>query len=218
MARETRPDSSRVSAALPLALLEALHAHDRPREVPPVERPDSDHALPLGLTDVVHAQIRLYRRLGARRRVRSGDVQDLFRLIARRPDAAAIFEEAGRLLARLTLPRPLLRRIVLGALPGKVRWRAALRHVRTVAPGLVAATGLTVLDKPLLLEIEDGLAARAAAPEACRLYTAFLEDTLSAHTGSRWRARHEACQALGHARCVWTAEEEARDGVSAQRT
>lgn len=209
MARTRRMDSTRVSAALPLALLEALHARDRSKEVPPLDRAESDHPQPLGLTDVVHAQIRLHRRLGARRRVPTDDVQHLLRLISRRRDAREIFEHAGYLAARSMLRRAPCRRLVLRALPRGARLRAARRYLWRVTERLAAAKALRVTDTPMGLEIEDGLTARARAPEACRLYTALLEEILAAHTRTRWRARHDACQARGDARCTWSAEEKA---------
>ena len=89
------PDSSAtarngyVVPVLPLALLEAVRAHDRPDEV--LEDENLAVSLPrrLGLSDVVLTQIQRYEAdVQSGRRVPLPELIDLLRLVLRRPDAA----------------------------------------------------------------------------------------------------------------------------------
>jgi len=89
-----------VWAFLPLSLLQAVRAHDRPGEI--LEDEDLTASLPrrLGLSDVIDREIRNYERAAKRgRRVDSNDVTNLMRLVLRRPDAEAILRDTGRRVA-----------------------------------------------------------------------------------------------------------------------
>src|SRR5690606_13525364 len=85
----------------PLLLLETMRDMDRPEEV--LEDEDLTSSLPrrFGLSDVVLSQIRRFQEEVRQRRMQGvGQVEDLLRLVVRRPDAERIFEEAGRRMAR----------------------------------------------------------------------------------------------------------------------
>lgn len=198
----------RVSTALILAVLEALRAQDTPTDIHPDENPHPHMPHRLGMSDVILDQIRRYRRLGFRGRVAPGEAEDLIRLISRRPDAAAVFETAGQALAeRAFARRSSTLRLVLRVLPRDLRLRAALRHLRTHSESLLATTRTHLTKRPTALHAQGVLSARAGSGAACYFYAAFLEETLRAFTGRPWLSRHEVCEAAGHARCVWAAEE-----------
>src|SRR5690606_150382 len=82
-------------------LLETMRDYDRPEEV--LEDEDITLSLPrrLGLSDVVRVQIhRFTEEVRQRRPQVASQVEDLFRLVIRRPDAEEIFIEAGQRIAR----------------------------------------------------------------------------------------------------------------------
>src|SRR6476660_8849379 len=103
-----------VPASLPLSLLEAVRAHDRPAEV--LEDENLTVSLPrrFGLTDVVDTQIRQFEAAQrAGRNVRLDEVVNLMRLVLRRPDAGLIMEDTGRRFAQWHFDRrsALLRKV-----------------------------------------------------------------------------------------------------------
>ena len=90
-----------VSPVFPLLLLETMRDVDRPEEV--LEDEDVSASLPrrLGLSEVVSVQIRRFQEEVRQNRGQSAaQIEDLVRLVVRRPDAERIFEEAGRRMAR----------------------------------------------------------------------------------------------------------------------
>lgn len=204
-ARGTAP---RVSAGMLWLLLEALRNQDTPPDIHPDENPHPHMPQRLGMSDVILDQIRRYRRLGFRGRVPPSDAVDLFRLVARRPDAGDVFDAAGRTLAdRLFARRSRSFRVLLRILPRRARRRLALRHARAYAEPLLGAVRYHLADPPGALHAEETLGARVGSTAACRLYTAFLEESLRRFTGARWSARHETCAAMSDGRCVWAALE-----------
>jgi hypothetical protein len=175
---------------------------DRPQEVLEDEDPTRTMPRRLGLSDVVDRQIRT---LGddVRRKVRLADdeVQGLIRLVVRRPDAQAVFTQAGRLLAE-------------GGTPG---WRRALpRRARFALARLRARRRLqSLFGRPMggfgrgpfvmegralfLIECDPGGA-------ACHLLSGFCEDTIQQTLGGTARVTHTACQSRGDSLCKWEAE------------
>ena len=203
-----RVKTPRVSAGMLWLVLEALRTQDTPPDIHPDENPHPHMPQRLGMSDVILDQIRHYRRLGLRGRVPPADAVDLFRLVARRPDAGDVFDAAGRTLAeRLFARRSRSFRLMLRILPRRARRRLALRHARAYVEPLLGAVRFHLADPPGSLHAEGTLGGRVGSTAACRLYTAFLEETLRRFTGARWGARHEACQAMSDGRCVWTALE-----------
>lgn len=196
--------ASRVSAAMLWVLLEALRNQDTPPDIQPDENPHPDMPQRLGMSDVILDQIRRYRRLGFRGRVPPDDAVDLFRLVARRPDAGDVFDAAGRTLAARTFARRSGSfRLMLRILPKRARRRLALRHARAYAEALLGCARFHLTDPPGALHAEGTLSARVGSTAACRLYTAFLEETLRGFTGAPWQVRHETCEAMSDGRCVW---------------
>lgn len=196
-----------VVPALPLALLEAVRSHDRPGEV--LEDEDLTASMPrrLGLTGVIHTQIRRYETAYAsRKKVPLPEVADLMKLILRRPDAPTILEETGRRMTRLVLDRrrPLAQRF-RRILPRALLF-ASIR--RTAVKLLEATTGgarATVSGKPLAIRVAGGARLQIDQP-SCQLYTGALEELVVAYTGTPLTVEHVECVTRGGDACAWVAQ------------
>ena len=210
----TRNDSTAhpgalIDAILPLSLLEAVKAHDRPSEV--LEDEDLTTSLPrrLGLTGVVENQIYKYTTAARRGRpVPLDDALSLFRLVLRRPDAEAILTDTGQRLARHVhgrVPAPLhavLRFLPRAVLSAYAR-RAALRALRRFA----APTDVEIAGKPFVVRITAAPASRLEpAGLACVLYSALIEEIFALFTGQPARVRHTRCCANDEKWCEWRLE------------
>ena len=193
-------------ADLPLAVLESVRHHDRPTEL--LEEEDLAASLPrrLGLTGVVESQIHRYRVARKRReKIPRDDVADLLRLVLRRPDAAAIFVEAGRDLARHHR-RKLLYRIagLARILPDAVSTRIAKRSIRRLMRRIGGGTEIRVTRAPLRVSARDTVTSEAdESGTACTLYAAAIEEAAQHALGHRPSVRHVECRAFGAGQCIW---------------
>lgn len=202
-----RAESSiKVTALLPLALLESIRQHDRPREM--LEDEDLAESLPrrLGLTSVVESQIYRYERARKRGdRIAGEEVQDLLRLVLRRPDAEAILLEAGRLVARRHYDRAsaivaATRRV----LPRRLAAAAARRAARQVIRRIAVAGEPDLSGPPLTVRLPRAITVAAEEAEtACALVTGLLEELTMLYTGDRTAVRHRQCAGDGHSVCEW---------------
>src|SRR5687768_14232571 len=89
-----------ITPLVPLLLLQTMRHKDRPEEV--LEEEDISVSLPrrLGLSEVVRVQIhRFEEEVKQRRPQRASQVEDLVRLVIRRPDSEEIFFDTGRHVA-----------------------------------------------------------------------------------------------------------------------
>jgi len=196
---------------LPLALLEALRAQDRPHEV--LEDEDLTTSLPrrFGLTSVVASQIERYREAARKGRgVPADDVVDLIRLVLRRPDASQILDEAGHLAARQYFERiPRTATSALGVLPRSAAAAAARRGARKLLRRLHGEGRLEMARKPWRIRLFDPVTARLGAPGTpCTFYTAALEECFFLYTKDRPQVTHSTCAALGGSCCEWSIVEE----------
>lgn len=199
-----RRRSARVAPMLPLALLESIRSHDRPPEV--LEDEDLSTSLPrrLGLTDVVGSRIRDYE--DADRdgwAIPAEEVADLLRLVLRRPDAEMILCDAGALVARWFHRRT--RGIVpVRLLPGPLRRRRAARAARRMLRRIAGGGRVTVVRRPLRLQITGALTAELDANGyACTVYTGALEELYSFYSRKRPTVRHSCCATQGQSCCEW---------------
>lgn len=197
-----------ITPLLPLILFETMRDMDRPEEV--LEGEDLAASLPrrFGLNDVVYTQIHRFREEVRRKRPQGeSEIENLIRLVIRRPDADEIFEEAGRRIARLEWEERshTFRRLVRHLPP-----RLALRSARRAAIRLfrqIAGNGrLQIHRRPLVVRIAGSLTARAdPGGAACALYAGVLTELMERYTGRGYLPEHPACEARGGEACEWTA-------------
>jgi predicted hydrocarbon binding protein len=202
------PETPSINPEFPLLLLETMRDMDRPEEV--LEGENLAVSLPrrLGLSDVVFLQIHKFREETKRKRPQSpAVVEDLVRLVIRRPDAEEIFEEAGRRLARRAWgEKSAPGRFWLRLLPAGVRLRAAGGEARRLLRQVTGDAVLHVRPRPLLVRITGCLTARAdPGGAACAFYTGVIAEVLTEHTGRPHAVQHPQCQARRGESCEWTA-------------
>lgn len=214
----TQPAPRMVAPLLPLAILEAFRAQDRPAEV--LEEEDVVASLPrrFGLTGVVANQIERYREAYRKGRpVPADEVADLFRLALRRPDARQILQEAGHIVARQTferLPRPAA--AALDILPRAARAAAARRAARKLLRRLHHPGHLEMLRHPWRIRLYEPLAGGLdGVGTACSLYSAAIEECFFLYTRSRPRVTHPHCTTLGDDHCEWALAEGPAEGDDA---
>ena len=199
-----------VPAVLPLALLESVRTHDRPEEV--LEDENLTASLPrrLGLSDVIHSQIRRYeeaRRKG--RAVPARELEDLLKLVIRRPDAEEVLDEAGqgvvfRYLQGLGDRRARFARIMPRALARRAFVRRAQRLARRIGAGSESrVTGSPVrvmLTRSITADVDPG-------GVACLLYASAFRALGQRYFKSELRVEHTRCEARGDEVCEWTVHE-----------
>jgi hypothetical protein len=196
-----------VPASLPLALLEAVRAHDRPDEV--LEDEDLTVSLPrrFGLTGVVDTQIRQFEAAQrAGRNVRLDEVVNLMRLVLRRPDASLIMEDTGRRFANWHYDkRSAAMRKLYAKLPARLASMAAARAIRKSLKLLRAGSAVSVTRQPFHVRIENCLCPRIDPDgSACPLLTGLLQEQLRQYTHQSGIVAHAICTSNNNGRCEWT--------------
>ncbi len=199
--------SGNVSAVLPLSMLEAVRAHDRPGEI--LEDEQFSVSLPrrLGLTGVVETQIQRYetaRRAG--RPVPLDEFASLLRLVLKRPDAEAILRDTGQRMAQEHFRRVsngYLR--ILRVLPKGVLARAFRRSAQKLLKQMAGDATVEVIGRPPAARIRpNSLAAQDPPGVACALYAATLEHLSELFTGTPATGTHTRCAVNGSPFCEWT--------------
>jgi bacteriochlorophyll 4-vinyl reductase len=198
-----------ITPLFPLLLLQTMRDMDRPDEV--LEDEDLTISLPrrLGLSDVVGVQIRRFQEEVRQKRLQSASpVLDLMRLVIRRPDAAEIFEEAGRRVARhLWEQRSAAMRRSIRLMPSPVSRIAAQRAARRMFARLGGGRRVSVARWPAELKIQRPLTARAdPGGAACAFYAGAFSELLTLYTGRRYRIQHPHCEVRGDPVCRWSVE------------
>jgi hypothetical protein len=198
-----------VDALLPLSFLEAVRSIDTPDGDLEAEFVPELRNKRLGLSETVYLQIRRYAEAAKRNhRTVHDEAAALATLIGRRPDAADVFQTAGRYLAReayLTIPGP--RRRALAVLPSLLSRPIALRQVRRIARryfnGNVHRVGSS-----LLLEVSRSVTLESApAGVGCVYYEAWLRELLRLlSTGGGGLVQHISCAGRGDRSCEWRAD------------
>ncbi len=198
-----------ITPVFPLLLLETMRDMDRPEEVLEAENVTASLPRRLGLSDVVFVQIRrLQEEVKQRRMQAAAQVEDLLRLVVRRPDAERIFEEAGRRMAHHAWQqRSSTMRRTVRFLPGPLATQTAARAARRMFRQLAGAGGLSVNRWPAELRIQDSLTARVDPNgAACAFYSGAFGELLQFYTGRSYRVKHSECEARGDRTCRWSVE------------
>ena len=203
------PAGGGITPLFPLILLETMRDMDRPEEV--LEEEDVSVSLPrrLGLSEVVGVQIRRFQQEVKQKRMQgAGPVEDLVRLVIRRPDAEEIFREAGsRLATHFWEQRAAAMRRVIGFMPRPLATIAANRAGRRILRRVTGGSRFSLQRWPIELRVERSLTARAdPGGAACAFYAGLLAQVLQLHLGRRYRVRHPQCEARGDGQCHWSVE------------
>ena len=197
-----------VDPRLPRRLLEAVRTVDLPSGELETEFVHELRNKRLGLSDTVFAQIKRYTE--AVRRGQRGPTDDavaLARLIGRRPDAEAIFREAGRILARQSYRTisPVTRRMML-SLPAILSRPIALRHARRIS-GRYLAGSVRRVGSTILLEVKESVTLDAAPRlGGCAYYEASLRELMQLLVGGVGAVEQVRCASRGEGTCEWRAE------------
>lgn len=197
-----------VDALLPLSLLEAVRNVDTPSDDFDAEYVDELRNKRLGLSDTVYVQIKRYTEA---RRKHQRTPQDesiaLARLIGRRPDAEAVFRDAGRFLAReayLTIS-PVTRNL-LHVMPSLIARPWALRRARRIASRCLNGNVRRV-GSYLLLELPRSVTLSTAPGSiGCTYYESALRELLRLLIGNMGAVEHVRCAARGEGTCEWRAD------------
>lgn len=196
----TPKSRKKIRASVALALLEAVRDHDLPGEI--LDDEDVSMTLPrrFGLSDVVDVQIRRYREEAGRgRRIPALEVQDLVRLVARRPDARDVFYAVGRSFAAKNVILPWHR-----VAPRKLRLAAMRRRVRRRLRDLFGGRFLSGRRGVPGFEAADAFLVDADPQGgACALVTGLAQATVEVYNPAPIRVSHVACKARGDQLCRW---------------
>lgn len=205
-ARAPMPDT--VDPLLPLSLLEAVRSVDLPSGELETEFVHELRNKRLGLSDTVFAQIKRYTEAVRRnQRPTVDEATALARLIGRRPDAEAVFREAGRLLARQAYRTisPITRRL-MRSLPSLVARPIALRHAQRIT-GRYAAGSIRRVGSTILLDVSQSVTLDSAPRLAgCAYYESALRELLQLLVGGVGAVEHVRCASRGEGTCEWRAE------------
>ena len=200
--------SSTVDALLPLSFLEAVRSVDTPSDDFDAEFVDELRNKRLGLSETVYAQIQRYADAVKRnQRQVLDEAVGLARLIGRRPDAEAVFREAGRYLAReayMTLS-PVTRKL-MRVLPGVIARPMALRRARHIAARYLNG-GVRRVGTSLILEVPEPITLDSApSGKGCAFYEASLRELVHLTTNTNGSVEHVRCASRGEGGCVWKAD------------
>jgi bacteriochlorophyll 4-vinyl reductase len=197
---------------LPLVLLEAVRAVDRPQGELEAEYVEELRSKRFGMSDTVLAQIRRYQEAVKRQqRPTTEEAIGIAKLVGRRADAEAVFREAGRMIARQTYARIALpTRRLLRLLPALIARPLALRQIRRISERYLAGEVWRV-GASIHLEVKDSVT-RDAAPKlaGCTFYEAVLRELMQLLVDGVGAVEHVRCASRGEGSCEWRAEWRAR--------
>jgi predicted hydrocarbon binding protein len=197
-----------VDPLLALSLLEAVRTVDLPDEELETEFVEELRTKRFGLSDTVLAQIKRYQEAVRRnQRPTAEEAAGIARLIGRRPDAEAVFREAGRALARQTYQRIAMptRRLLL-ILPSLFARPLALRQIRRIAERYLAGDVKRV-GGTIHLEVRDSVTIDAAPKQAgCSFYETVLRELMQLLVDGVGSVEHVRCVSRGQPTCEWRAQ------------
>jgi predicted hydrocarbon binding protein len=204
--RGATEDTPCVLPTLPLELLETMRDMDRPDEVLEGEELSASMPRRLGLSDIVHLQIHKLREEVRRGRPQTPtSVEDLIKLVIKRPDAEEICLEAGRRVARRAWEEKAgLTRRTLRLLPAGIRLRRARVAAERLFRRLNGTAWLEIAGRPPVVRMVGAMTVRAdPGGAACAVYTGVLEELMGEYTGKPHPVQHHVCEARGGGACEW---------------
>ena len=197
-----------VNARIPLSLLEAIRRIDTPEDQVDTEYVPELRNKRLGLSDTVYTQIRRYNDAMKRgQMIPFAEAEGLGTLIGRRPDADALFQNAGNILAHevYTSISP-TRRSTIRLLPGFLARPMALRQLQTVVEKYFGGT-LERTGSFLSLKIPNSATVNGSPKSAgCAFYEYALRELLNLLISGGGQVEHVHCAQRGDSECEWRAE------------
>lgn len=200
--------TSTVNARIPLSLLEAIRRIDAPEDPTDTEYVAELRNKRLGLSDTVFTQIRRYNDAMKRgQRIPFAEAQGLGTLIGRRPDAEALFQNAGHILAsEVYVSISPTTRGMISVLPGFMRHPLALNQITLAVERFLDGT----LDRTgsfLSLKVSDSVTVNGAPRSAgCVFYETAFRDLLKLLIHAGDQVDHVRCAQRGEGLCEWRAE------------
>jgi hypothetical protein len=201
--------SDSIHSLIPQSLLEAIRNLDTPLDDGLNELASETVSKRLGLSPTVAQQIERYREQALKdTAVPADEVIQVFRLIARRPDAALVYADAGRRAARYAARSAKLgTRVLLRASPRPLRRKFGTRAAARIASRLLGIE-LELTQGTPQLRLAESLATEAGCPgTGCYFYSSVSAELLRVMSGFEGAMVHERCRARGDAYCYWRAAE-----------
>jgi predicted hydrocarbon binding protein len=202
--------SASVDALLPLSFLEAVRTVDSPIEQlePEIELVGELRNKRFGLSEIVYVQIKRYSEaVRKNQRAAQEEAVALAKLIGRRPDAEAVFRQAGRILAgEAYRTLSAVQRRLVWILPSLFKKSLTTRYVRRLAAryfnGQVTRAGSSIF-----LEVNESVTVDSAPRgSGCAYYEAGLRELLRLFVNSGGVVEHVRCESRGEGTCRWRAE------------
>jgi predicted hydrocarbon binding protein len=197
-----------VDALLPLSLLEAVRDMDTPSDMLDAEYVDELRNKRFGLSETVYSQIKRHTEaVRKRQRISQEESVALAKLIGRRPDADAVFRQAGRYVARESYQTisPLTRRL-LRLLPAAMARPIAYKRARMIA-GRYLNGSVRRVSNFLHLEVPRSITlGTAPGSGGCVYYESALRELLRYLIGSIGTVEHVRCAGRGEGSCEWRAD------------
>lgn len=197
-----------VDSLVPLVILEAVRRVDLPDGDLEAEFVEELRTKRFGLSDTVLAQIRRYAESVKKgSRISLDEARGIAKLIGRRPDAEAVFREAGRGLARQTYARVSGgSRKLIRTLPGLLARSMALSQVRRIAKRHLDADVRRV-GASILMSVRNSVTIDSAPKLAgCTFYESALRELMQLLVGGVGAVEHVRCGSRGEGDCEWRAE------------
>ncbi|MEE9206873.1 MAG: hypothetical protein V3U67_00665 [Gemmatimonadota bacterium] len=203
---DRRRNCKPVQPVVALAILESLRVTDTPSET--IDDEEFTQSLPrrLGLSEVIDTQIRRYTSMrDSGYTLEVGELNDLLRLIGRRPDAEAVFAAAGTRLARQHFDDQFaLTRVGRRLFPAQVRERFMLRSAGRIARAVSPSSAVSTSRSPPELAVEDCVLSEVANGLACSMLTAAMQECLERYEKDGGLVQHESCKGRGSEACTWS--------------
>lgn len=198
-----------VNARIPLSLLEAVRRKDTPEtDTEEEEYVQELRNKRLGLSDTVYQQIRRYSDAAKRgHAIPYAEATGLGTLIGRRPDAAELFDNAGKILANDVYEAisGTLRKTIR-VVPSIVARPLALSQVRQFTSRFFDGT-LTRSGSSLALTITDSVTVNSGPHSVgCTYYASALRELLRLLLSGGGLVDHVSCLQRGDKRCEWRAD------------
>ncbi len=199
---------STVNARIPLSLLEAIRRIDTPEDQVDTEYVPELRNKRLGLSDTVYTQIRRYNDAMKRgQHVPFAEAEGLGTLIGRRPDAKALFESAGDILAHEIYESiSPVRRATIRITPRFFSRPMALGQLKSTAKSILGGT-LAKQGAFVTLSIRHPATVNGS-PESggCVFYEYALKGLIHLLTEGTSQVEHVQCVQTGGGACEWRAD------------